>query len=419
MPSPTVTPATFTIQQVPIGALHPDPANPRRIDEHELEALTRSLRTWGFVQPVLARREDSTVIGGHQRLVAARRLGVTEVPVIWLDLSTEQARLLNLALNRISGTWDEQLLAHLLADLKAVPDVDLSLSGFDEDELKNLLRSIDQRDKAERVEEFDLDETLEEVSRSPRTQPGDLWQLGEHRLLCGDATRPHDIARVLEGRSATMLFTDPPWNVAIGRDSNPRHRQRKGLANDDLSPDAFAGFLSAFASAVSPHLDGDAYVVLGAAEWPTLDRVLREAGFHWSATVIWVKDSFVLGRSHFHRRYEPIWYGWLKTGTSSFQGRRDLDDVWEIDRPRRSPQHPTMKPPELVERAVAASSAAGDLVLDPFGGAGSALIACERTGRNAAMVELEPRYCDVILARWERFTGNQAELLERAESAAA
>jgi DNA modification methylase len=412
-------PSTFTIEQVSIDALHPDPANPRRIDEHELEALTRSLRTWGFVQPVLARREDCTVIGGHQRLVAALRLGMTDVPVIWLDLSVEQARLLNLALNRISGTWDEQLLARLVTDLDAVPDVDLSLSGFGEDELKNLLRSIETREKAERIEEFDLDQALDEASRSPRTQPGDLWQLGEHRLLCGDATHPDDIARVLEGRRAIMLFTDPPWNVAIGRDSNPRHRQRKGLANDDLSPDAFAGFLGSFAAAVSPHLDGDAYVVLGAAEWPTLDRVLRDAGFHWSATIIWVKDVFVLGRSHFHRRYEPLWYGWKEGAKSSFQGRRDLDDVWAIDRPRRSPQHPTMKPPELVERAITASSAAGDLVLDPFGGAGSTLIACERSGRVGALVELEPRYCDVILARWERFSGSRAELLERAESAAA
>jgi DNA modification methylase len=406
-----MTPTTLTVEQVPIESLHPDPANPRRISDDELDALTRSLRQWGFVQPVLARREDGTVIGGHQRLVAARRLGLATVPVIWLDLDTEQSRLLNLALNRIGGDWDEQLLARLLADLGRVEGLDLTLSGFGDDEIAATLRKLDAAEKRERPESFDPDEAYEEATRQPRTSPGDLWALGDHRLLCGDATRAEDIARVLDGASATMLFTDPPWNVAIGGDGNPRHRQRRGLANDDLSPEAFSTFLASFASAVIPHLAGDAYVVLGASEWPSLDRVLRDAGFHWSATVIWVKDAFVLGRSNYHRRYEPIWYGWHGSGSSSHQGRRDLDDVWQVPRPRRSKHHPTMKPVALVERAIEASSASGDRVLDPFGGSGSTLIAAERTGRVASLVELDPRYCDVILARWEAFTGMRAERL--------
>ena len=409
---------SLVVEQRAIDELHPDPANPRQIDERELEALTRSLDRFGFVEPVLVRTADSVVIGGHQRLVAARRLGLTKVPVIHLDLPPDQARLLNLALNRISGNWDESLLARLLAELQAGVDVDLSLSGFGEDEIRDLLRTIETRERQDRPEDFDLDEALERATREPRTKPGDIWALGEHRLLCGDATETVAYERLLDGVRATVLFTDPPWNVAIGTDRNPRHRQRRGLVNDDLPPEAFAAFLASFAAAVKPHLAGDAYVVLGASEWPTLDVALRGAGFHWSSTIIWAKDSFVLGRSHFHRRYEPIWYGWLESGKSSFGGRRDLDDVWELPRPKRSPHHPTTKPVELVTRAIEASSASGGRVLDPFAGSGSTLIAAERTSRLASLIEIDPVYCDAIVARWEAFTGEQAFRIEGAGNAA-
>src|SRR5450830_1055049 len=177
MTTPTLLPS-LTVDEAPIDDLRPDPANPRRISEEELDALERSLRQFGFVQPVLARREDRTVIGGHQRLVAARRLGLTTVPVTWLDISVEQARLLGLALNKISGSWDDTLLARLLADLQAMPELDLSISGFGEDEIKDLLRNLETREKREHVESFDLDDALEEARRAPRTKPGDLWQLG-------------------------------------------------------------------------------------------------------------------------------------------------------------------------------------------------------------------------------------------------
>src|SRR5674476_692161 len=174
--SPTLS--TLSVDQVPIDDLRPDPANPRRISEDELDSLERSIRQFGFVQPVLARREDRTVIGGHQRLLAARRLGLTSVPVTWLDIGVEQARLLGLALNKISGSWDDALLARLLAELQATPDIDLTLSGFGEIEVKELLRSLEVREKREHVESFDLDEALEEATRAPRSKPGDLWVLG-------------------------------------------------------------------------------------------------------------------------------------------------------------------------------------------------------------------------------------------------
>jgi DNA modification methylase len=250
------------------------------------------------------------------------------------------------------------------------------------------------------------------------TKPGDLWVLGEHRLLCGDATSPADLAKLMDGAVARMCFTDPPWNVAIGGDNNPRHRQRQGLKNDDLPAADFRAMLDGFARNLRTHVSGDVYVVLGASEWPTLDLALRDAGYHWSATVIWAKDAFVLGRSKYHRRYEPIWYGWHRQGKSSFCDRRDLDDVWEIPRPKRSELHPTTKPVALVARAIANSSVRGNAVVDCFGGSGTTLIAAEQTGRAAHLMELDPLYCDVIARRWEEFTG-KCGVLDRAGASVA
>jgi DNA modification methylase len=201
------------------------------------------------------------------------------------------------------------------------------------------------------------------------------------------------------GFRATMAFTDPPWNVAIGQDSNPRHRQRAGLQNDCLSPQDFQAFLSAFAAHLASYLAGDLYCVLGASEWPTLDLQLRNCGYHWSATIIWVKDTFVLGRSKYHRRYEPVWYGWHAKGKSSFAGARDVDDVWEIPRPRRSDEHPTMKPLELVARAVRNSCGEGGVVCDPFLGSGTTMAAAQALGRVCCGIEIEPKYVAVVLER--------------------
>jgi len=399
---------TLEVEQVPIDELRPDPANPRRIADEELDSLTRSMRKYGLVQPIVARKEDSVVIGGHQRLVAARRLGMDTVPVIYIDLSEEDAHLLNLALNRISGDWDEQLLAQLLTDLKADIDLDLTLSGFSEDELKDLLRSLDAQEKRERPESFDLDEALE-ATRKPRTKPGDLWQLGEHRLLCGDATKAEDVEKVLRGKPADLCFTDPPYGVSMGdHGGQGRGRRKRRIANDALDPTSWEAFVRAWARTLLGSVEGALYICMSSKELPLLSRVLQEEGGHWSDTLIWRKDRFVLGRADYQRAYEPIWYGWREGVKRHWDGGRDQDDVWDIPRPSDSPLHPTTKPLPLIERAIGNSSEKGTLVLDPFMGSGSALIACERTGRVSAGIELDPRYCDVIVARWEAFTGLQA-----------
>jgi len=333
--------------------------------------------------------------------------------VTWLDLSAEQAHLLGLALNKISGTWDEQLLARLLADLQVSPDIDLSLSGFGDDEVRDLLRSLETREKRERPESFDLDSALEEATRSPRTKPGDLWALGEHRLLVGNATKPEDVERVLAGARAGMVFTDPPYNVSLGdHGGHQRESRRRRIVNDSLDPIAWETFVRAWARTLLASVDGAIYVCMSSKELPLVSRVLAEEGGHWSDTIIWAKDRFVLGRADYQRSYEPIWYGWREGVSHHWCGDRDQGDVWEIARCPDAPLHPTMKPLPLMERAISNSSRPGDLVLDPFLGSGSTLIACERTGRVCAGIEIDPIYAEVALRRSERFSGLDAERLD-------
>ena len=400
---------SIVVEQVPIDLLRPDPANPRRIADAELDALERSIREFGFVQPVLARKGDRTVIAGHQRMVTARRLGLATVPVVWLDLPLEQARVLGLALNRIGGTWDETLLARLLAELGAGAAVDLSLSGFGEDEVRDLLRSLEAREKRARPETFDLDAALEAATRQPRTKPGELWRLGEHRLLCGDATNAPDIERLLAGERPAMAFLDPPYGVSLGdHGGQARGRRRRRIANDNLDARSFEAFVRAWGHNLLTYVEGAIYVCMSSKELPLLCRVLAEEGGHWSDTLIWAKDRFVLGRADYQRSYEPIWYGWREGSAHHWCGDRDQGDLWEIARPADSPLHPTMKPLALMERAIANSCIAGDLMVDLFAGSGSTLIAAERTGRRCAALELDPIYGDVIIARWESFSGEKA-----------
>ena len=397
---------SLVIEQVAIDLLKPDPANARNISRSELDALTRSMREFGFVQPVLVRRLDAVVIGGHQRLLAARRLGLKVVPVIWLDLSQEEARLLGLALNRISGDFDEPLLARLLADLKDVPGVDLTLSGFGEDEIADLLRGPEVQERRERLEAFDLEMALGKATREPLTKLGDIWQLGHHRVLCGDATLAEDVARVLAGARSAMAFTDPPYNVDLGNHGGHQPgARRRPMANDALDPAAWEAFVRAWARNLVASVDGALYVCMSTKEWPLVSRVLAEEGGHWSDTVIFAKDRFVLGRADYQRAYEPIWYGWREGARHFWCGDRDQSDVWEIARPAQAPLGPVMKPLEFVERAIENSSRPGELVLDLFLGSGTTLIAAERTGRVCAAVELDPHYVDVAVARWEAFTG--------------
>lgn len=388
------------IETLKIADLEFDPNNARKHDDKNLNAIKGSLAKFGQRKPIVIDTKN-VIVAGNGTVEAAMALDWTEIEAVRVpaDWTPDEIKAFALADNRTAelAVWDQKVLAEQLLELHEL-EWNVAELGF---EMPDLLDPVAVAD--DEIPELDEVEV--------RTKLGDKWKLGDHILVCGDSTHASTYEKLMSGETAAMMFTDPPWNVAIGKDSNPRHRQREGLENDDLSPEQFSNFLKSFASCSIKYVDGDIYCVLGASEWPTLDLNLREVGFHWSATVIWVKDVFVLGRSKYHRRYEPIWYGWNKKGKSSFQNRRDLDDVWEIPRPRRSDEHPTMKPVELMVRAIENSSAKGDIVLEPFGGSGSTLLACEETGRKARAIELEPRYCDVIISRWEAMTGKTAELV--------
>jgi len=443
MTSSTSLPS-LTVEEVAIDDLRPDPANPRRIGEDELDALERSLRQFGFVQPVLARREDATVIGGHQRLVAARRLGLTSVPVTWLDISVEQARLLGLALNKISGSWDDALLARLLADLQATPDLDLSLSGFGEDEVKELLRSLEVRERRERPEAFDLEEALAEARRAPRTKPGDLWALGDHRLLCGDATSPADVARLLDGAAPTLLTTDPPYGVSLdgswrdgvynalgpaeapymrsvgqpeGEDATRapggRRGRTQGHRNTTLSGDTRVDWSEAFALVPSLTVG---YVWHAGVHAAAVAAGLQAIGFEIVAQVIWDKGLFAIGRSWYHWNHEPCWVVRRPGAKVPFRGSRDQATIWRVPSPKmimggsteQKQDHPTQKPLVLFETPIANHLKPGDAVYDPFLGSGTCLIAAERRGCRCHAMEIDPLYVEVALRRWERFSGQAA-----------
>lgn len=406
LPTPPVgNPTVWKNRIVDSGFENPEqllahPANWRVHPKHQQDALEAVLDEVGYVDRVLVNRTTGFVVDGHLRVAVGISRGETAIPVDYLDLTEQEEALILATFDAITGmaTTDKEKLKALLDIAK--PQTDAARDVLEKVAAKGGVRRGESNVNAE--PQIDKADELQKVWQ---VKPGDLWSIpaldgqGEHLLLCGDATVKNDVSRVLRGTRATMVFTDPPWNVAIGQDSNPRHRQRDGLKNDSLSAEDFTQFLRDFASLIVPILDGDFYCVLGASEWGTLDRVLREVGFHWSATVIWVKDMFVLGRSNYHRRYEPIWYGWRNDGKSSFTGARDVDDVWEIPRPRISEEHPTMKPVELVDRAIINSSGVRDVVFDPFGGSGTTLLSASRQNRLGRSIELEPKFCSVILQR--------------------
>jgi DNA modification methylase len=341
---------------------------------------------------------DHIVIGGHQRLVAARRLGYKQVPVIFVDLNPEQSHLLNLALNKISGDWDEQLLARLLADLQGAEGVDPALSGFEDDEIKRLLRRMDAEEKRHKPEAFDLDAALAEAEKQPITQPGDLWLLGEHRLLCGDSTSEADVARLMDGRQASLLATDPPYLVDYTGGEHPPIRANKGKANRNKNwdeykdPDASVDFFARFLKEGLKHLAPKSAIY----QWHATRRqkLVEEAwvqrGLLVHQTIIWVKSRGVLTRSHYLWSHEPCFYGWVEGQPPKLKPPASERTVWHVDQVgERSGYHPTQKPVELFLRPIEFHTRPGDIVYEPFLGSGTQLIAAERTGRICYAMEQE------------------------------
>jgi DNA modification methylase len=344
------------------------------------------------------------IIAGHGRVLAARKLGLERIPVIELaHMSEVQKRAYVIADNQLAlnAGWDDELLRLELADLSEL-GFELGLIGFGEGELDWLLMGS--------KEGLTEDDEAPALPEQAITRPGDLWLLGEHRLLCGDATVPADVERVLVGRLADMTWTDPPYNVDYGSSAKDKLRgNKRTILNDDLGS-GFEAFLHDACVNILSVTKGACYICMSSSELHTLQRTFTAAGGKWSTFVIWAKHTFTLGRSDYQRQYEPILYGWPQGHDRYWCGARDQGDVWFVDKPARNDLHPTMKPVALVERAVCNSSKSRDIVLDPFGGSGSTLIACEKTRRQARLLELDPKYCDVIVGRWQDWTGEQAML---------
>ena len=392
------------IEQWPTAKLLPYARNARTHSEEQVAQIAASIAEFGFTNPILA-GSDGVIVAGHGRLAAAQKLGLEIVPVVVLDhLSPTQRRALVIADNRIAENagWDDAMLRIEIAALQD-DDFDLSLTGFDADALAELMAG----DEPEGEGQSD-DDAVPEVAETPVSRPGDVWLLGGHRLLCGDSTLAESYERVLDGEQVDMVFTDPPYNVNYANSAKDKMRGKdRAILNDNLG-DGFYDFLLAALTPTIAHCRGGVYVAMSSSELDVLQAAFRAAGGHWSTFIIWAKNTFTLGRADYQRQYEPILYGWPEGAQRHWCGDRDQGDVWNIKKPQKNDLHPTMKPVELVERAIRNSSRPGNAVLDPFGGSGTTLIAAEKSGRLARLIELDPKYVDVIVRRWQDWTGKRA-----------
>ena len=392
------------VEPWPTARLIPYARNARTHSDEQVAQIAASIVEFGFTNPVLA-GSDGVIIAGHGRLAAAQRLGLAEVPVVVVDhLTPTQRRALIIADNRIAENsgWDPELL-RLEIDALRDDAFDLSLTGFDADALAELFEG-DEPDQTGQTD----DDQIPEVQETPISKPGDVWFLGPHRLLCGDATKQESYEALLCGDRVDMVFSDLPYNVNYANSAKDKMRgTHRPILNDNLG-DQFGAFLEASLVPMLQHCRGAVYIAMSSSELDTLQTAFRAAGGKWSTFIIWAKNTFTLGRADYQRQYEPILYGWPEGKQRHWCGDRDQGDVWHIKKPAKNDLHPTMKPVELVERCIRNSSKPGQTVLDPFGGSGTTLIAAEKSGRQARLMELDPKYVDVIVRRWQDWTGQEA-----------
>ena len=389
---------------VAVDALIPYARNARTHSDAQVAQIAASIAEFGFTNPILTDGEKG-VIAGHGRLAAARKLALTEVPVIELaHLTPTQKKAYILADNRIAENagWDNELLRLELESLQE-DGFDLDLTGFDADALMEVLAGEESS-----VEGQSEEDAVPELMENALSRPGDVWLLGKHRLFCGDATQVHSYDRLLDGNRVQMIWSDLPYNVNYANSAKDKLRgKHRPILNDNLG-EGFHEFVLDALSLMLPVCDGAIYIAMSSSELDTLQAAFRAAGGKWSTFIIWAKHTFTLGRADYQRQYEPILYGWPDGKPHHWCGDRDQSDVWNIKKPQKNDLHPTMKPVELMERSIRNSSRPGDTVLDCFGGSGSTLIAAEKAGRRCFMMELDPKYCDVIVRRWQEFTGLKA-----------
>ena len=392
------------IERWPTEKLVPYIRNARTHSEEQVAQIAASIVEFGFTNPILA-GSDGVIVAGHGRLAAAQKLGLDTVPVVVLDhLTPTQRRALIIADNRIAENagWDDAMLRIELQSLQE-DGFNLDITGFDADALAEIMAGEETT-----VDGQTDDDAVPEVSATTISRPGDVWELGNHRLVCGDATDPKSYELLMADAQADMVFTDPPYNVDYANSAKDKMRGKdRPILNDNLG-DGFYDFLLAALTPMLERCSGAVYVAMSSSELDTLQSAFRAAGGKWSTFIIWAKNTFTLGRADYQRQYEPILYGWPEGQNRHWCGDRDQGDVWNIKKPQKNDLHPTMKPVELVERAIRNSSRPGDIVLDPFGGSGTTLIAADKTGRIGWLIELDPKYVDVIVRRWQDWSGQEA-----------
>ncbi len=393
--------SNMNIQKINILKLKPSEYNPRKDlqpEDEEYIKIKNSILEFGYVAPVII-NADMTVIGGHQRLKVLKELGYEEIQCIVVDLDKNKEKALNLALNKISGEWDNDKLEAILAELKET-DIDMNITGFSNDEIDDILKDI----MGSNEDDFDLEEALEEIEE-PITKVGDIWKLGKHRLLCGDSTQQEEVMRLMNNQEADMLLTDPPYNVDYEGTAGK-------IENDNMNETEFYNLLiDAFKNMHSVAKSGcPIYVFHADTEGLNFRNAFKNAGFKLAQCLVWVKNTFVMGRQDYQWKHEPILYGWKEGKAHYFIDSRSQNTVLEFDKPTRNAEHPTMKPIDLLVYLIKNSSKENNLIVDLFGGSGSSLIAAEQTNRICYTMELDPRYCDVIIKRWETLTGQKAEL---------
>ncbi|MBS5339623.1 MAG: DNA modification methylase [Actinomyces sp. oral taxon 181] len=389
------------IETLSLGDLNPADYNPRKDlqpGDSEYEKLKRSLAEFGYVEPVIWNKTTGHIVGGHQRLKVLADLGFESVDCVVVELDETREKTLNIALNKISGDWDESKLALLIADLDA-SDFDAELTGFDEAEIQAMIGSLDEAEAHD--DGFDLDAALEQAAF---VEPGDVWTVGRHRLMCADATQSANLEALVDGKSANLLLTDPPYNVDFTSASG------LSIKNDKMDADSFYQFLlDSFTAAAAVMAPGaSAYVFHADTEGLAFRRAFIDAGFKLSGCCIWVKDSLVLGRSPYQWQHEPCLFGWKSGGKHAWYADRKQTTIWQFAKPKRSKNHPTSKPVDLLAYPMGNSTQPNAIVLDPFAGSGSTLIAAEQTERVAYCMELDPKYASVILRRYVEHSGDAA-----------
>lgn len=395
---------TMEIKELPLKELKPAAYNPRKKlkkGDKEYEKIKQSLLKFGYVDPIIV-NEDLTVIGGHQRLTVLKDLDYETAKCVIVDLPKEDEKALNIALNKITGQWDEALLADLLLDLQE-SDFNLDLTGFEPPEIDDILSNVHDKELSE--DEFDVEEELKKQTLS---RHGDIWQLGKHRVICGDSTKAETYKQLLDDRKANLVVTDPPYNVDVEETAGK-------ILNDNMSDGDFYQFLLSMFTQVENHMEDDAsiYVFHSDTEGLNFRKAFKDAGFYLSGCCIWKKNSLVLGRSSYQWQHEPCLYGWKKKGKHQWFSDRKQTTIWGYDRPKSSKDHPTMKPIQLMAYPIQNSSMRGTIVLDPFLGSGSTLIAADQTGRVCYGIELDEKFVDVIVKRYIEVTGDTEVTVQR------